>query len=406
MARSSTLPFCKFCLWGLRTEQTHIFMKARSLLFLSLCCFCILAMAQSGEKSERVRFGVKGGMHLSNMHYSNLDQYSPDWISNGVGGIFAEFDLGRNRKFSVRPEILFLSRGTKIGDSNISYKLKTKYTDFRLPLIFNFANPSKVGPYVYVAPVLGIGRGGEVNYTEFHDGEAYEWEPLDINDANFSKVNFSVAAGLGIRIPIKVAVGKKIHLALEANYQYGITDTYGSKEKDGEAIAVNRAIYDITGTRKHQDIEIEKPIVVEEEEAPVIIEEKKPCYTLEEILDLVVAQKPIAGKTICAIDVINFEFGKSAINKNSYAYLDKIAMLMQRTNLSVEIKGHTDNVGKEDFNMELSRKRAKAVYDYLIKKGVGSSKLSYTYYGMTKPIASNDTEEGRLINRRVEFEIK
>lgn len=56
--------------------------------------------------------------------------------------------------------------------------------------------------------------------------------------------------------------------------------------------------------------------------------------------------------------------------------------------------------------MELSRKRAKAVYDYLIKKGVGSSKLSYTYYGMTKPIASNDMEEGRLINRRVEFEIK
>ncbi len=405
-------------------------MKARSLLFFSLCCFCFLVMAQSGDKSERVRLGVKGGMHLSNMHYSNLDQYSSDWISNGVGGIFAEFDLGRNRKFSVRPEILFLSRGTKIGDSNISYKLKTKYTDFRLPFIFNFTNPSKVGPYVYVAPVLGIGRGGEVNYTEFHDGEAYEWEPLDINDANFSKVNFSVAAGLGIRIPIKVAAGKKIHLALEANYQYGITDTYGSKEKDGEAIAVNRAIYDITGTRKHQDIEItaavsvplsifkkmpkkeklvpvvEKPIVVEEEEVPVIIEEKKPCYTLEEIFDLVVAQKPIAGKTICAVDVINFEFGKSAINKNSYAYLDKIAMLMQRTNLSVEIKGHTDNVGKEDFNMELSRKRAKAVYDYLIKKGVGSSKLSYTYYGMTKPIASNDMEEGRLINRRVEFEIK
>jgi len=181
-------------------------MKARSLLFFSLCCFCFLVMAQSGDKSERVRLGVKGGMHLSNMHYSNLDQYSSDWISNGVGGIFAEFDLGRNRKFSVRPEILFLSRGTKIGDSNISYKLKTKYTDFRLPFIFNFTNPSKVGPYVYVAPVLGIGRGGEVNYTEFHDGEAYEWEPLDINDANFSKVNFSVAAGLGIRIPIKVSV--------------------------------------------------------------------------------------------------------------------------------------------------------------------------------------------------------
>lgn len=135
--------------------------------------------------------------------------------------------------------------------------------------------------------------------------------------------------------PLKITSEKRIHLALEANYQYGITDTYGSKEKEGEAIAVNRAIYDIAGTRKYQGIEVtaalsvplsifkkapakekavpvvETPVVVRET-APVVIaaEEEKPCYTLEEILDLVVAQKPIAGKTICAIDVINFESGK------------------------------------------------------------------------------------------------
>ena len=66
-------------------------------------------MAQSGDKSERVRLGVKGGMHFSNMHYSNLDLYSPDWGSNGVGGIFAEFDLGTSRKLSGRQERLFLS---------------------------------------------------------------------------------------------------------------------------------------------------------------------------------------------------------------------------------------------------------------------------------------------------------
>lgn len=406
-------------------------MKARSLLFFSFCCLSYLAMAQSDGKSDRVRLGVKGGVHLSNAHYSNLDSYSPDWISNGVGGVFAEFDLGEKRKFTIRPEVLFLSRGTEIKDDRLFYKLKAKYTDFRIPLIYNFSNPSKVSPYVYVAPVLGIAGGGEINYTEYDDGEGYEWTPLDISNANLSKINFSVAAGVGIRIPIKITSEKRIHLALEANYQYGITDTYGSKEKEGEAIAVNRAIYDIAGTRKYQGIEVtaalsvplsifkkapakekavpvvETPVVVRET-APVVIaaEEEKPCYTLEEILDLVVAQKPIAGKTICAIDVINFEFGKSVINVNSHAYLDKIAMLMQRTNLSIEIKGHTDNVGKEDFNLELSRKRAKAVYDYLVKKGASSSKLSYTYYGMTKPIASNDTEEGRLVNRRVEFEIK
>lgn len=406
-------------------------MKARSLLFFFFCCLSYLAIAQTVDKPDRMRFGVKGGVHLSNMHYSNLDLYNSDWSTNGVGGIFAEFDLGEKRKFTIRPEILFLSRGTEIKDDNIFYKLKAKYTDFRVPIIYNFSNPSKVSPYIFVAPVVGIARGGEINYTEYYDGEAYDWTPLDISDANLSKMNFSVAAGFGVRIPMKITAGKRIYLALEANYQYGITDNYGSKEKNGEAIAVNRAIYDITGTRRHQGIEVtaalsvplsifkkapkkekpvpivETPVVVEKTPvAPVVVEKEKPCYTLEEILDLVVAQKPITGKTICAIDVINFEFGKSSINKDSYAYLDKIVMLMKRTNLSIEIKGHTDNVGKADFNLELSKKRAKSVYDYLIKKGVNSSKLSYTYYGMAKPIASNDTEEGRLINRRVEFEIK
>lgn len=402
------------------------------LFFLIILCsnFCDLAMAQSDDKSDRIRFGVKGGVHLSTMHYSNLDSYSPEWLSNGVGGLFAEFDLGEKRKFTIRPEILFLSRSAEIKDDNIFYKLKAKYTDFRIPLIYNFSNPSKVSPYIYVAPILGIARGGKINYTEYYDGEAYEWDPLEVSDANLSKMNFSVAAGLGVRIPVKIATEKKIYLALEANYQYGITNTYGGKEKDGEAIAVNQAIYDITGMRRHQGIEVtaalsvplsvfkktskkEKPISIIKtetpvivEQAPIVVEKEKPCYTLEEILDLIVAQKPITGKTICAVDVINFEFGKSSINKNSYAYLDKIVMLMKRTNLCIEIKGHTDNVGKEDFNLELSRKRAKAVYDYLIKKSVSPSKLSYTYHGMTKPIASNDTEEGRLINRRVEFEIK
>ena len=116
-------------------------------------------------------------------------------------------------------------------------------------------------------------------------------------------------------------------------------------------------------------------------------------------------KQSITGKTICAIEQINFAFGESSISKDSYGYLDKIVLLIQQGNLKMEIKGHTDNVGNKDFNLELSKKRAMAVYSYLIKKGVNPDRLSYSYYGMSKPITSNDTEEGRKINRRVEFEI-
>ena len=120
-------------------------------------------------------------------------------------------------------------------------------------------------------------------------------------------------------------------------------------EKDGQSIALNRPVYDIQGNRKLHGFEITasvsvplsifkrapkkkiepvyipEPVVVKEE--PVVVEEK-PCYTLEEIMELLGKGQSISGKTICAIDVINFEFDKSTIKKESYPYLDKIARLL------------------------------------------------------------------------------
>jgi OOP family OmpA-OmpF porin len=114
----------------------------------------------------------------------------------------------------------------------------------------------------------------------------------------------------------------------------------------------------------------------------------------------------VEGKVICAIDDnINFEFGKSDITPSSYPYLDTLADLFKRTNMHIRINGHTDAVGSAENNMELSRKRAQAVMKYLVKKGVDSQNLSCAWYGYTRPIASNETEEGRRQNRRVEFQI-
>ena len=116
--------------------------------------------------------------------------------------------------------------------------------------------------------------------------------------------------------------------------------------------------------------------------------------------------EPLEGKTICAVDdVINFDFGKSTIKEESHQYLDRLALVLIRLNTRIEVKGHTDNIGSAEVNMELSKERARAVTEYLVSKGVNRNKLSYSYYGMTKPLTSNDTEKGRALNRRVEFEI-
>ena len=221
-------------------------------------------------------------------------------------------------------------------------------------------------------------------------------------------------------------------MALDASYELGLSDTYGKKEKDGEAIVQKNLFYNaykINGNRKFSGFEVMAtvgiplgkkksqpvyvaPVICEPEPEPapvaaVVVEKKqeKPCYSLEEINELMKKGEDVHGKTFCAIDAIQFEFGKSNIKHSSYAYLDEIAKILTETGMKVEVKGHTDNVGTEGFNMKLSKDRAEAVVNYLIKKGVPSSHLTHSYYGMSRPLAENDTEEGRKMNRRVEFEI-
>ncbi len=104
---------------------------------------------------------------------------------------------------------------------------------------------------------------------------------------------------------------------------------------------------------------------------------------------------------------IFFDSGKSELKKESVSELDRILDLLTRSpNLRVHINGHTDNLGDNDTNKILSLKRAQAVVDYLIKKGISSDRVKAIGYGEEKPLATNDDErEGREINRRTEIEV-
>ncbi|MBT1702790.1 OmpA family protein [Chryseosolibacter indicus] len=104
---------------------------------------------------------------------------------------------------------------------------------------------------------------------------------------------------------------------------------------------------------------------------------------------------------------IYFDFDKATFKTESYGELNKLeAMLRQNSNVMVEIGGHTDGVGSVAYNTFLSRKRAEAVKDFLVKKGIDARRVKAVGYGKTKPLASNDDEEeGRELNRRVEFKV-
>lgn len=413
-----------------------------------LCPFGVMHAQEVSGKKGQWYFGVGGGFHASKMKFSDIDEKvfpSDKFLNGGVFSIFAEYDFGKDLHFAVRPEFSFLRRGGKLTEieiekdmydggryEDVRYTLKSRYWDIRVPVMYQFCKPDATfRPYVFIAPVLGFSTRGEIGWEEELTDNSYSGYDMELTKANMASVYFAGMVGVGAKYQFDLA-GNTCFLGLEASYEYGFTDTYGGKEKDGTAIVESGEfynVYDVQGTRKFSGFEIQatlgipfsvfkkkkpapapapEPVVV----APVKQEVKKeapkpekPCYTLEEIIDMMARNESVEGKTICAIDAITFDFGKSTIKSESHEYLDKLASTLIRTNAKIEVKGHTDNVGTEDFNMKLSKERAQAVVEYLVKKGVSRNKLTYSYYGMSKPLASNDTEEGRTINRRVEFEI-
>ena len=116
---------------------------------------------------------------------------------------------------------------------------------------------------------------------------------------------------------------------------------------------------------------------------------------------VVVTEKKIELK-----QTVYFDFNKATIKPVSFALLDDVARaLTDNPKLKVEVQGHTDSVGNDDFNLKLSQSRAESVKKYLVGKGVTEDRMEPKGYGKTVPIADNRTAVGRGQNRRVEFVI-
>jgi outer membrane protein OmpA-like peptidoglycan-associated protein len=115
----------------------------------------------------------------------------------------------------------------------------------------------------------------------------------------------------------------------------------------------------------------------------------------------------VQGDRITITEKVLFETGKATIRPESFGLLDDVVAAMRSTPQirSVEIAGHTDNVGNARLNLGLSDRRATAVKDYLLRKGIDRDRLTSRGYGMDQPIDSNLTDTGRERNRRVEFRI-
>ncbi|HMN06695.1 MAG TPA: OmpA family protein [Flavobacteriales bacterium] len=116
-------------------------------------------------------------------------------------------------------------------------------------------------------------------------------------------------------------------------------------------------------------------------------------------------EPPAVGKSV-RLDNIGFEFGKAALTPDSKQELDELAdMLIDYPRMRIEVEGHTDDIGSDAFNLQLSEDRAKAVVEFLRKRKVEKERITWKGYGKTKPLVPNTSEENRALNRRVEFRV-
>ncbi len=138
------------------------------------------------------------------------------------------------------------------------------------------------------------------------------------------------------------------------------------------------------------------------------VKSKAECSCENEILQSLVVDPPLQLSQYDEIrlDDILFDFDKSFLIDSAKKELDEVYTLLKRNRtMYLEVQGHTDNKGQDGYNVELSKKRAASVVNYLMKKGIESTRLQVKYFGSTKPVEPNESEKGRAKNRRVEFRV-
>ncbi len=128
---------------------------------------------------------------------------------------------------------------------------------------------------------------------------------------------------------------------------------------------------------------------------------------IETTVNLISVEGLISSGKAIKIENIFFDSGKYELKEESFESLSRLfKFLHDNDELVVEINAHTDNIGSDEYNLNLSNNRASSVVNYLVSKGIDATKLIAQGFGESQPVAPNDTDEGRALNRRVEFKLR
>jgi OmpA-OmpF porin, OOP family len=209
--------------------------------------------------------------------------------------------------------------------------------------------------------------------------------------------------------PVNIISDPILKLNPQVNAEYIITcDEYWEKIS-GEFVALTEAEYMIIGNfysdddthtrQKSQDNFGYAYYYIDD-----VVLRKLPPLVPVAIKDDDIRKADLVPGNIIPLKYIFFETDKSELLPRSFLELNYLAEILQKNpQFKIEVRGHTDNLGEEKYNVKLSRERARAVVNYLVSKNISSKRLRYKGYGSSEPLSTNLTEAGRSQNRRVEI---
>jgi len=374
-------------------------------------------------------------------------------IAHWSAGVKAGVDYYRVTPSSTNNDYLFFPTSLSPYANNAGWTAPQIYVEYTFNPLFGLG-----GDFSYLTYGRNTGNGHTLDFTLY--GSANLSNLLaPKRDGFWGKVNIygNLGAGLGLysysgvagvpdgdnlKSPLALAglnaeyrLSRALSLGLEAQYRYYVRENLGGLSNNSmgsDALIGSIGLrYKFGGTTKShvRDMSVDEfypapaPVVIEKtaqggkidantenrlkalENDNAMIKDK--LQQLENDLKAL-SEKPSGSSVNATFQNIEFEFGSSKLTKQAYDLLDQIYAILNNNSTAwtkIIVSGHTDNIGPKSVNQQLSIARAQAVKDYLVKKGISASAITVAGYGEDKPIASNDTPEGRQKNRRVEFEI-
>jgi outer membrane protein OmpA-like peptidoglycan-associated protein len=276
-----------------------------------------------------------------------LDDTWTSWSEpENLGASFNSRDDDIFFNFTETDEYAYFSRGTP--ENTDIYRVKLPY--YQKPSNLAAMGPAFMGPRIIVRVI----------------GRAFNAQSLEPIEASIEFMERSEAG----KITLVSADTSGYSVTLPENLQYDI-------------LARSEGYFNVTDTLSLMNI-------------TESVEIRKDFYL-----------EPIVKNQAIVLDNVYFEFDSDVIRSESFPELNKVTeMLLDNPGLNITIEGHTCALGSDAYNLKLSQKRAAAIARYFSENGVGANRVAHNGFGEMNPIASNETEEGREMNRRVEFQLE